>query len=365
MNGATRKISFDISYSTFFKVLLLVVIGLLLYLVRDVLLMMFLGIVIASALDPVVDFFQKKKVPRGVSVVIVYIILIGLLFGFFGLVVPSLVTQIQQLGTVLPGYLNDLGVFFEGTSGLTVAQGLEQASKYISSFTEKLDEAIVSVYEALSAIFGGVVSGIVVFVISFYFLIQEGAFKKMIQSVVPGKHRAYARDLTDRIQTQMGRWLRGQLLLGLTVGILTYIVLSLLGVKYALILAIIAGILEIVPYIGPVIAAIPAILLALTQSPIMALIVLIAYIVIQQVENHLLVPNVMKRAVGLNPLIVILVILAGVKIAGIAGAIVAVPVATAIGVFLGDVFEERKEREKAIEQETKKKQKEKQKEEKK
>ncbi|MBU1166798.1 AI-2E family transporter, partial [Patescibacteria group bacterium] len=258
-----------------------------------------------------------------------------------GLMLPPLVEQVQQLGEILPGYLQDLSREFEGRSGLTVAQGLDQASTYISSFADRFDEALVSVYEAVYSLFGGLFSFILVFVLSFYFLIEENGFKKFIKSFVPQRQKSYVMGLVGRIQIQMGRWLRGQLFLGLVIGIVTYIVLSLLGVRYALVLAILAGLLEIVPYIGPVISAVPAILLALLQSPLTALFVLIAYIIIQQLENHFLVPKIMSKAVGLNPLVIILVILAGAKIAGIGGAIVAVPAATALSVILGDVFEDR------------------------
>lgn len=363
-----KKITFDISYAAFFKFALIVLVGALLYLVREVLLMMFIAIVIAAALDPIVDWMQKRRVPRALAVIIIYIVII-LVVGFaLGLIVPALASQVKQLGIILPGYLDDLSNYFVGISGISAAQSLQDLSAYITDFVKQIgfakqaDSAITSAYEIVSGFFGGIFSVVAVFVLSFYFLLQENAFKRFIQSFVPKKYRAYSIEVTERIQAQMGNWLRGQLFLGLVIGVITYIILSIMGVKYALVLAIFAGFLEIIPYIGPVIAAVPAIFLGLLQSPLIGLLVLVAYILVQQFENHLLVPKVMEKAVGLNPLVVILVILAGAKIAGVPGAIVAVPAATALSVVLGNFFSEQRDKEdkaekkkKALKKEEKKK----------
>jgi predicted PurR-regulated permease PerM len=349
-----KKISFDVSYSAFFKLAVIVLAGALLFLVREVLLMMFIAIVIASALDPLVDWMQKHGIPRALGVICVYLILILGVGGALALIVPALASEIKSLGNVLPEYLEDLSVYLESISGVSAAQSLQDLSDFISSLSSQLDAAIVSVYEVIKSFFGSVFSVVAVFVLSFYFLLQENAFKKFIQSFVPKKYRKQSISVTERIQEQMGNWLRGQLFLGLVIGVVTYIVLSLLGVKYALVLAIFAGLLEIVPYVGPVIAAVPAIFLGLLQSPFIGLLVFIAYVLIQQFENHLLVPKVMEKAVGLNPLVVIIVILAGAKVAQVPGAIVAVPAATAASVVLGDYFTEQREKEKKAEKQKKK-----------
>lgn len=349
-----KKISFDISYSAFFKFALIVLAGTLLFLVREVLLMMFIAIVIASALDPIVDWMQNHGIPRALGVILVYFVLVLGVGIALALIVPALVSEVRSLGDILPAYLQDLSVYLEGISGVSAAQSLQDLSDFISSLSSQFDSAIVSAYELIRSFFGSVFSVVAVFVLSFYFLLQENAFKKFIQSFVPKKYRKQSISITDRIQQQMGNWLRGQLFLGFVIFIVTYIVLSLLGVKYALVLAIFAGLLEIVPYIGPVIAAVPAIFLGLLQSPFIGLLVLIAYILIQQFENHLLVPKVMERAVGLNPLVVIIVILAGAKVAQVPGAIVAVPAATTASVILGDYFDGQREKEKKAEKQKKK-----------
>ncbi len=340
-----RKVIFDVSYAAFLKIILITAVFVFLYLVRDILLLIFLAIIIASAINPWIDWFHKKRVPRWLSVLAIFAVLIGVLVIIFALLVPPLIEQTQQLLSVTPEYLDAAEEYIESFTGSSASIQSSQGDSLVESLSDGAGNLAGGVYETVANVFGGVLSFVIVFVLAFYFTVQESAFRKFIRSVAPTKHRPYVDSLVERIQRQMGKWLRGQLLLGLAVGILVYIGLSILGVKYALVLAIFAGIVEIIPYIGPVIGAIPAVLIALIQSPILALIVVGLYILVQQLENHILVPKIMQKFVGLNPLIIILCILFGAKIAGILGAIIAVPVATAINVFLGDIFEDKNKRE--------------------
>lgn len=336
-----RKVVFDVSYATFLRAVLIILLLLFLFAVREILLLMFVAIVIASGLDPLIDWLQKKRVPRAISSIILFLILIGLIALIVYLLVPPLVDQIQQLIDVLPGYMENLLEKISEFTGYSQEQSLKKAQEIVNSFDDKIGNAASSIYGWVASLFGGFISIIIIFVLSFYFIVEENSFKKFIRSLVPAKHRPYTDDLVGRIQFQVGKWLRGQLLLGLVVGILTFIGLTALGVEYALVLALLAGLLEIVPYIGPIISAIPAALIALTQSPLLCLLVIALYFVVQQLENHILVPKIMQKVLGLNPLVIILVILVAVQLAGILGAILAVPLATAISVFLRDVFEDR------------------------
>jgi predicted PurR-regulated permease PerM len=165
-----------------------------------------------------------------------------------------------------------------------------------------------------------------VMVFSFYFLLERKHAEKITSAFVGEEKASAFIAVVKRIEAKLGSWMMGQLFLMLTVGLLCYIGLLLLGVRYALPLAIIAGIFEIVPNIGPIVSAIPAILLALSISPVMALSVGVLYLVIQQLENNVIVPLVMKRSVGLSPVITIFALLVGGQLAGVAGAVLAVPV---------------------------------------
>lgn len=333
-----KKITFDLSSSSFLKLVAFVVLVIFLYLVRDLLLMIFVAIVIASGLDPLIDFFYKRKIPRTLSLLVVYIFLIAIISLILYVLVPPIVEQVQQLVIVLPqyfeivsNYLGDNFNFFE--------EEVANVEDITKSITGKFGDFATNIYDTLSEFLGGLLTLIIVLVLSFYFTVEENNFKKFIASITPTKHRPYIEDLVERIQRQIGLWLRGQLTLAIVIGIFIFIGLTILDVRYALVLALLAAVFEIVPYIGPIIAAIPAVFLAFNQSPVTGLVVIGLYILVQQLENHLLAPKIMGKTVGLNPLIIILVILVGSKIAGVMGAILAVPAATALQVFLKDIFE--------------------------
>ena len=194
-------------------------------------------------------------------------------------------------------------------------------------------------FNLITALFGNLVSFIIVLVLTFYLLVQEGAIKRTVLLFTPPSSRGYLSDLIDRMQLRLGHWLRGVLLLGLIVGGLTLVGLRILNVRYFLVLALVAGILELIPYVGPALAAIPAVFFGATESLWKGVAVLILYWLIQQLENHLIVPKVMAKAVGLNPLVVIVVILVGAKLAGFVGVLVAVPTTAALSVWLKDVYD--------------------------
>ncbi|MBT6301321.1 MAG: AI-2E family transporter, partial [Candidatus Jacksonbacteria bacterium] len=195
-------------------------------------------------------------------------------------------------------------------------------------------------FTAASGVIGTVAMIILVLVLTFYLVVEDRGMKRALQAIAPDKTQPYLTQLLSRIQNKMGLWLRGQIILSLIIFILTWIGLTLLGVQYSLLLALVAGLFEIVPFLGPILAAIVAIFFVLAEGDILkVLLVAVLYYVIQLLENHLIVPKVMQKAVGLNPIISIVAVLVGAKIAGIPGAIIAIPLVTAISVFLRDLFE--------------------------
>ena len=333
-----KKITFDLSSSSFLKLIAFVVLVIFLYLVRDLLLMIFVAIVIASGLDPLIDFFHKRRIPRTLSLLVVYTFLIAIITLIIYVLVPPIIEQVQQLVVILPQYFEIVSNYL-GENFNMFEKEVGNIEEITKSFTGEFGDFATNIYDTLSGFLGGLLTLIIILVLSFYFTVEENNFKKFITSITPTKHRPYIEGLIKRIQHQIGLWLRGQLTLAIVVGILIFIGLTILDVRYALILALLAAMFEIVPYIGPIMAAVPAVFLAFNQSPTMGLLVIGLYLLVQQLENHLLAPKIMGKTVGLNPLVIILVILVGSKIAGIMGAILAVPVATAVQVFLKDIFE--------------------------
>lgn len=340
-DAAERTI--NISFSTLLKVVAAVLALYFVYQVLDVLALVFVSIVLSVALDPSVDWLQRRKIPRSLAVLIIYFLLFVVVSLSIVLLVPPLAQQLSTLAQSLPSYYSKLVSAFSNIGGNSfhdeVSVTLQQALQQMGS---NLARATSSIIATVAGIFGGIVQLVITMVMTYYLTVEENGMKRFLKSVTPDKNQVYVSGLLDRIQEKLGWWLRGQMFLMLIIGVLTYIGLKLLGMDYALVLALWAGLTELVPYVGPVLGAIPAIFLALSVSPMYALWILVLYVIIQQVENQIVVPVVMKRAVGLNPIVSIAVVMIGAKLGGIVGAIMSIPIATAAAVAVSDYFESRK-----------------------
>jgi len=342
MKTEKRPININISTATIIKIFLVIFVLYFLFLIKNILAVLFVSLVLASAIGPWVDWMQKRKIPRGVGIVLIYFILFAAFGSALCLIIPPIVQQTADLSSNFPYYLEKVVSGFSLLKEYTVQHGiLDNIKDGLSGFGTNFQGAAGGIFSKVSGALGAVVSFFLVLVITFYMAMEENAMKKIIWSLAPEQHQPYIMQLVTRMQAKIGLWLRGQLILSLIIFVLTFLGLSVLGIKYALILALIAGLTEFVPYLGPTLAAIPAVFLAFTQSPMLAAFVAVLYYVIQLVENNIIVPKVMQKVVGLNPIVSIVVLLIGFKIGGIIGAVLSIPVATAAGVFLKDLFEKR------------------------
>lgn len=334
---ALRANQIDITYQSLMRVVVVGVTLALLFYLRDILAALLFAVVIASGLEPPIRWFQKRHVPRILAVLIIYVVTIAIFAGAIYLVVPALSDEFSSFLDSFPRYqrilLQELRSF--------------QSLPFYSLFSENAESIILnppfdlisagsSAFDIIFSIFGGVVSGVVLIVVSFYLASQEKGIEYFLRLITPLKNEEYVIDLWSRSQAKMGQWLRGQVLLGAILGVLVYLALTILGIRYALSLAILAAIFELIPIIGPILAAVPAVFLAFLNSPFSALIVAIVYTLIQQIESHLIVPIVMQRTVGLNPLIVVIAILVGANLGGVLGIFLAVPIASVVVEFLTD-----------------------------
>ncbi len=340
MSSGQRPIYIGVNAFTVIKVVLVCIMFYLLYLVRDVLAILFISLVLASAFDPWVDWMQKKKIPRSISILLIYLIA----FLFFGtaitLVVPPIIDQATDLADRFPQISQKLNTIVDVAKEYSQREGFLQNIIQTNKNYPEFMATIESLFSKISRLFGGVVTFFLVLVFTFYMTVEENALKKIIWSIVPEKNQVYAMNLANRMQSKIGLWLRGQLILSFIIFLLIYVALSILGVKYALILALVAGMTEFVPYLGPILAAVPAIILVFAQSGfVMALFVAIIYYLVQLIENNIIVPKVMQKVVGLNPIVSIAVLMIGFNLGGVVGAILSIPVATAVSVFVKDVFD--------------------------
>lgn len=322
------------------RVLAVVVGAWFLWIIHDIIALIFVCLILASAFDPTIDYLQRYRIPRAVGTILIYILVISIFTSVIIAIAGPIATEVKNLALQVPKYYEELnkGILQLQTSntGLFNADRLQNIRGGLDDLLSSLTKlASGNAFTAISAVFGGVFSVMLALVITFYFIMEESSVKNFIAWIVPRGREQEATAILDKIQIKLGMWLRGQILLSLIIFIVTYVGLKILGVEYALVLALLAGLLEVVPYLGPVLGAIPAVFLTLTTGGwFKAMLVLILYVVIQQLENNLIVPKVMAKSVGLNPLVVIVAILIGAQISGVVGALMAVPVATALAVFL-------------------------------
>jgi predicted PurR-regulated permease PerM len=329
----TNFTTVNVSTITMLKV---VAIGLLLWFlfaVRDIILLFLISIIISSAIDPLADYLSKRKIPRGLSVLIVYALFLGIVAMVISLLVPPITEQFQAISQndFYTNFVSRVGGLQEKLHDLGIDQSVTQnLQRFASSISESL-------FGLTRNILTGFVSVITVLAISFYLTAEENGTKNFVKHLVPFKNQAYGLQLVTKIQRKMGSWVLGQIILSVLIFSITYVGLLILNVDYALVLALIAGLLEIVPYIGPIVSVIPAAFFAFIQDPPLALAVIILYLIIQQLENHLIVPMVMSRSVGLNPILVILGVLVGGSLGGVLGAVIAIPLLSGIQVFVYDM----------------------------
>jgi predicted PurR-regulated permease PerM len=281
-------------------------------------------------------------VGRFLAVPIIYSIVIAILFAVFYAFVPIIFRE-------LSGVIGLISTYLPSTSTIDT-QSIQGASDFVTNISKNTStsdllsniKAITSSFtqgatSIIGSTFGGVVNLILVLVMSFYLSIQERGIQTFLRIITPAKHERYVIDLWVRTQRKIGLWFQGQLLLGLVMAAITFVVLSLLGVQYAFLIAIITGIAELIPF-GVVFAAIPAVLFAVIDGGVLlGFKVLIFYIIAQQVENYVLNPAIVKRVVGIPPLIVLVSFLIGITLAGFVGAVLAIPIAVFVLEYLGDV----------------------------
>ena len=281
-----------------------------------ILIIIFISFIIMAALSPFSDFLIRKRIPRILSVIIPYTITIAILVLLIFPLIPFFISQIELLFSNFPKYIDQVAKTFN----ISI-----DASSIKNVFESDINALGKNALSVTGKIFSGFFSTLTVLVISFYLMLQRETLKKQLIALWPKKYQDQALKTMVQIENKIRWWLQGQLVLSFTIGFCTWIGLTFLGLPFALPLGLLAGILEIVPTIGPIISAVPAVIVALTISPGLAVSVVIFYILLQALENHILVPKIMQKAVGLNPIIVIIGVLIGSKFLGILGALLAVP----------------------------------------
>lgn len=322
-------------------VLVLLVLGLLWYL-RDVFAILLAAVLLAALIEPIADWFHKHHIPRGIAVLFVYVIL-GLISTI--VVVLMIPVVIAQFSAVIGNIAGIYGAVIESVgqlSALSAEYGLEENfRRTLEGLQNGVTDSIAGIFSTAVGFIGSLAALFIILVLAFYLIVEEDRARKYFKNLAPEEYQPFIAQMLHKIQKRIGAWMRGQLILGLIIGVITYIGLRIIGVEYALLLALIAGLLEIIPYFGPIVALIPAAIVGFSASPLQGFLILIFYILLQQLENTVLVPKIMQKVTGLNPIITIISLLIGLKLGGIVGAILAIPVAILFATVLEELFAER------------------------
>ncbi len=353
-----RPLLISITSGTIVKILLLLLAVYLFFVLKDVVLVVLTSVVIASAIEPWTVWFEKRGLRRLPGVLTIYGTVALCAIGFFYLFLPPLLDESAGLLRALPSYLESTELWAPtGTGNALVELGNTFQGLHDSFSTKDLLGGVQSTISNLSAgfiqtastFFGGIVSFAMIVVLSFYLSVQSNGVESFLRIVTPLKNERYIIDLWRRSQMKIGQWMQGQMLLGVIIGVLVYLGLSILGVEYAFLLALLAAVLELIPLFGPIIAAIPAVGIAMSDGGITAVLLVVGlYVIIQQFENHLIYPLVVRKVVGVPPLLVILALLVGAKLGGFLGILLSVPIAAALREYLSDVESDRKKEGEAL-----------------
>lgn len=287
------------------------------YYVRSILILLLLAFIIMVALHPLVNVFHLKlKLPKIPSIFLSYIVLLLVIILLLALIIPPLAREVFQLLAFF-----DLPVFQDEIKKFSFT--LQEFSSVLNNVSGSFNV----VFSVINTTFSSVLTMFTLMVLSFYLMLERQTIhRKLYWFTDKVEHVEKAEKLINSIETQLGGWVRAQVILMFSIFIITYVSLSLMSIPYTLPLALLAGALEIVPNLGPTIAMMPAVFVAyMTFGPVMAGIVFLLYLIIQQLENNVLVPRVMKTSANVNPLIAIIVILTGLKLGGVVGSVLSVP----------------------------------------
>lgn len=329
----------------FFIVLLLIVAA---YYLSDVVLVILAAVVIASAIEPVVRRLKSYRIHRIIGAVAVYILLASLLAGIIVFFMPMVINDISGFLSSAPKTitLGDLWAPISDWGSGTLATKTISVSDFVNSMRSFFTgtDTGAGAFHTATIIFGGFLSFVLTIVLSFYLSVQEDGVGEFLRIVTPVSKHKYITDLWRRSQRKIAYWLQGQVILGIIVGLLVYLVLIIMNIPHALALALFAAIFEIIPVFGPIISSIPAILVAFTDVGLGTGFLLMGlYIVIYQIESQIFYPLVVKKVVGVSPIVVILALVIGFRLAGILGALVSVPLAAAIMEYVNDIQRRKKD----------------------
>lgn len=341
------KQQISISDGTIIRVIFWICFTYALFILQEILISLFVSIVVASSINPVAKFFKRYKIPRAVTVTSIFVLGVAFVIATVLLFVPLIADDLARLIVSLPSIIERINLFNQDL-------GLKDLTSYLNNISKDISKGQIltvlknfalgasSVAHTTGLIIAKMVNLGIIFVLSFYMAMQENGVESFLRMITPKKSEAYVIDLWTRSQGKIARWAQGQLLLGVIISVMVYLVLLIMGIPYALLLAMLAFLGEMIPVVGIPIAMTPAVLIALSSGGIeLAGMVGVAYMIIAQIETHILQPRIMDKVVGVPAIVVIIAILIGGNILGFWGILLAVPMAAIAMELLSDIDKEK------------------------
>lgn len=320
----------QISWGSFWRAFFVIAIAAVFFVARDVLIALFLALVISAAFDPIVTVLERRRVPRILGTLLIYLVGIFLLGLLFYAIIPLAISELS----VFLASIDDLsGAVFEFIDTTTVIQTINES---LTKLADVLLSGGTSIVDVSTKFLGSLTLAASVFVLSFYLTVGKDGVERFLIAILPAAYEGKVIDLYSRIKAKMGRWLAGQIFLSFLIGFAVFLGLWILGVKYSLLLGIIAGVFELVPFVGPIFSGALGVLVGLTTSLSLGVYTLILFIIIQQLENQVLAPTVTSWTTSLNPVVIIISLMIGATVFGFVGLILAVPAA----VFIQEIIED-------------------------
>jgi len=334
----------DISWTAILKIALATFFFYLLYQVKEILILIIFAFIISLLFNPAINFLDRKKVPRILSTLFVYFSVFGLISLFFYLIVNSFVSEIQKFLEFLPQYFEKISPTLRELG----FQTFENFETLITELVKNLGKMGTHIFNALFVIFGGISSAIFILAVAIFFSLEETGFGRTFSLFFPKKYEDSILEIWENCQKKISGWFGTRIIACLFVGLLSYFAFFLFDVKYSFSLAFLAGILNFIPILGPVFTGVIILLLVSFDSLTKAILSLIAFILIQQIEGNILTPILTKKFLSLSPSLVLISLVIGGKLAGILGAILAVPLAGILFEFLKDFLARKREEEAVV-----------------
>lgn len=330
----------DISWRTILKISVVVLIFYILFSVREILIWFVFALTISVLFNPAVNFLRKRKIPRSLAVVFVYVGTFGLLSLLIYLIVPLFISEIKAFLEFFPEYFEKISPPLRGIG----FQAFENFESFVKTLGTTLEAMAKNIFNVLFTIFGGFFTTLFVIITAIFLSLEERAVEKALLLLFPKKYEAQVMNIWSRCQKKVAGWFGARLLACLFVGVLSYIAFLIFNVKYPFILALFAGVFNFIPYVGPLLSGIIIFLLVFPTEPFKGILVLIAFVLIQQIENSVLSPILMKKFVGLPPALVLLSLVVGGHLWGLLGAVLAIPLFGILFEFLKEFLQRRRDR---------------------